>query len=81
VYQPERPPNEVRQAAGLPIPTLTETPSGRKEVRAVKYARKTEHERPGHEHEHDEKEHEKKPQQPGQQPGQPTQQPNQEPKR
>jgi hypothetical protein len=69
VYVPEAPPNEVRERAGLPIPTLTENASGRKEVRAVKYARRTEHEGPGHEHE---KEHEKKPGQ--QQPGQPGQQ-------
>jgi hypothetical protein len=84
VYTPERPPNEVRQAAGLPIPTLTETASGRKEIRAVKYARRTEHEGP----EHEKKEPEHDPKKPGQgqpgQPGQPGPQPHpgqQEPKR
>jgi hypothetical protein len=82
VYMPEKPPNEVRQEAGLPIPTLTETASGRKEIRPVKYARRTEHEP-----EHEKKEHEHDPKKPGQgqpgqqQPGQPGQPPQQEPKR
>lgn len=36
------PPNQVRQEAGLPIPTLVEDSEGRKEVKRVKYARKPE---------------------------------------
>jgi hypothetical protein len=35
----DRPPNVVRQEAGLAIPTLTETSSGRKEIHPVKYAK------------------------------------------
>jgi hypothetical protein len=62
----ERPPNQVRREAGLPIPTLVEDSQGKREVRAVKYARRTEHE--GTEHEHEKHEHEKKEPKPGQQP-------------
>lgn len=68
----QQPPNAVRQAAGMPIPTLTENADGKREVKPVKYAKRTEHES-----EHEKKEHEKehdpkKPPQPGQ-PGQPGQ--------
>ena len=69
----QQPPNAVRQAAGMPIPTLTENAEGKREVRPVSYAKRTEHEKPEHDP--------KKPQQPAQgQPSQPGQQP-QEPKR
>lgn len=36
----DAPPNEVRQDAGLPIPTLVEDSQGRKEVKRVRYGRK-----------------------------------------
>jgi len=36
------PPNQVRLEAGLPIPTLVEDSQGRRDVRPVRYARKTE---------------------------------------
>jgi hypothetical protein len=36
----DRPPNEVRQEAGLGIPTLVEDAEGRKEIKGVKYAKK-----------------------------------------
>lgn len=36
----DRPPNDVRQDAELPIPTLVETQDGRKEIRPVKYGKK-----------------------------------------
>lgn len=34
------PPNQVRQEAGLPIPTLVEGADGKRDIKAVKYARK-----------------------------------------
>lgn len=36
-----QPPNQVRLAAGLPIPTLVEDSQGQKEIKPVRYARKT----------------------------------------
>jgi hypothetical protein len=33
------PPNQVRMDAGLPIPTLVETPEGRKEIKNIRYSR------------------------------------------
>lgn len=35
-----KPPNEVRVDSGQPVPTLTKTPAGRVEERAVKYERR-----------------------------------------
>ena len=36
----DRPPNEVRQESDQPIPTLVETPDGRREIKPVKYGKK-----------------------------------------
>ena len=38
----EQPPNQVRMESGQAIPTLVDTGDGQKEVRHVKYARKSE---------------------------------------
>lgn len=35
------PPNQVRLEAGLPIPTLVEDTQGKRDIRPVRYARKT----------------------------------------
>jgi hypothetical protein len=38
-----RPPNQVRQEAGLPIPTLVEGADGKRTIKDVKYQKKTTH--------------------------------------
>jgi hypothetical protein len=84
ILTPERPPNVVRQESGQPIPAVVDTATGRKEMRSMRFTKRTEHE-PEHEKKEHEKEHDpKKPGQPGQQPGQPGQPQHpgqQEPKR
>lgn len=77
ILTPERPPNVVRQESGQPIPAVVDTATGRKEMRSMRFTKRTEHEP---EHEHEKKEHDpKNPQQPGQGQPKPGQSPQQEP--